>query len=91
MTQVTIGNPEESGSTAHKPVMNATAIAPMAIMVSTKLQSKCFETISLFSCDARKKKTNTADKESTMAMVSVTMKALRAAFFVRITLPSSSL
>lgn len=87
MTQLAMGSPEDSGNTAYKPVINATTIAPMANMVRRVPHNKQFPMISCFLWYTIKKETNTEDIESTMAMVSVTTNALKAAFFARTAVP----
>lgn len=47
MTQLAMGS-EDSGSTAYKPVINATTIAPMANMVRRVPHNKLFRIISGF-------------------------------------------
>ena len=89
--QVRTERPEECGKTAYKPVAKAMAIAPIPTIVKLKAQSKCFSRYFPRLCMVIKKWRNTAHSEDTMAMVSVTTNALKAAFFDKIALPSSSL
>ena len=89
--QVRTERPEECGKTAYKPVAKAMAIAPIPTMVKLKAQSKCFSRNFPRLCRVIKKWRNTAHSEDTMAMVSVTTNALKAAFFDKIAWPSSSL
>ena len=82
--QVRTERPEECGKTAYKPVAKAMAIAPIPTMVKLKAQSKCFSRNFPRLCMVIKKWRNTAHSEDTMARVSVTTNASKAAFFDKI-------
>ena len=82
--QVRNERPEECSKTAYKPVAKAIAIAPIPTMVKIKAQTK-FKELLPFTHGHKKVKIQRIVK------VSITTNALKAAFFDKIALPSSSL